>query len=192
MLDNTTGQPLRMGRTRRLAGKHQRRAMMARDRHCRFPGCTRAVRLHAHHLTPWALGGLTDVTDMVMLCQHHHVVVHAAGITITAHRDRPGFRFTRIGGERITAQPDLIDDARRLDAQRSACPPTSAHPAQALHDHDGDLPEAMRSVRERTELYDVAASVFPRWNGARMTEGDYWAILEPAATEARSNPLARY
>ena len=207
--DDTTGEPLYLGRSRRLASKQQRRVMIARDRHCQFPGCIRAVRLHAHHITPWMLGGLTDVDQMLMLCQHHHVMVHAAGITITKYRDRSGYRFTRVGGEPITAQhpsqysnPDstvwsidtfheatllaeLIEDARRLDPGIRAVEPKPKHAGW-------DLPEAMESVRGRTDFYDFETNVFPRWGGERMTEGSYWDILEPHALEPRTNPDARY
>src|SRR5690606_29894875 len=49
----------------------------------------------------------TDVANMIMLCQHHHVLVHTASITITKRRGRPGHEFTRISGTTITAQrPD--------------------------------------------------------------------------------------
>ena len=213
--DDATGEVLQLGRTQRLASKQQRRAMMARDRHCRFPGCIRAVRLHAHHITPWMLGGLTDVDKMVMLCQHHHVLVHAASITITRHR--PGYSFTRIGGELITAQhpsqysqpapasefhrpfreadllSDLIADARTLEPELPSFDPWSPAPRMSTpNDSEWDLPVAMESVRDLTDFYDFDTNVFPRWAGERMTEGDYWELFEPHATEPRTNPEARY
>ena len=105
IVTDTDGEVLTLGRQRRLASKAQKRALKARDRHCQFPGCIRTVRLHAHHLTAWSTGGLTDVDAMILLCQHHHVIVHAASITIT--KARPGFTFTRVDGTVITAQrPD--------------------------------------------------------------------------------------
>ena len=59
-----------LGRRRRLATRAQRRALLARDGGCARSGCeeTRIERLHAHHLTPWRLGGRTDVSAMVLLC----------------------------------------------------------------------------------------------------------------------------
>ena len=214
---STTGEVLQLGRTQRLANKQQRRAMMARDKHCVFPGCVRAVRLHAHHLTPWLLGGLTDVDNMVMLCQHHHVLVHAASVTITKRPDRPGYAFTRVGGQLITAQHpmqysspegalgiarsfneaallnDLIADARSLDPELVTSGTWDrARRAKTPDDDDWDLPAEMESVREFTDIYDVDTNVFPRWGGARMTAGDYWEILEPKATTPRTNHDARY
>jgi hypothetical protein len=58
------GEPLALGRRRRLATRAQRRALLARDGGCARPSCTetRIERLHAHHLVPWRLGGRTDVS----------------------------------------------------------------------------------------------------------------------------------
>ncbi|MEO5652595.1 MAG: HNH endonuclease signature motif containing protein, partial [Marmoricola sp.] len=51
--------------------------------HCRFPHCTRPpVMCHAHHLVHWADGGATSLTNMVLLCSHHHRLIHAAPWTI--------------------------------------------------------------------------------------------------------------
>lgn len=83
------GEPLALGRRRRLATKAQRRALLARDGGCARPGCTetRIERLHAHHLTPWRLGGRTDVSGMVLLCDVDHGLVHDEDLTV-ARRGR--------------------------------------------------------------------------------------------------------
>jgi hypothetical protein len=53
------GEPLALGRRRRLATPGQRRALLTRDGGCARPGCTetRIERLHAHHLRHWLFGG---------------------------------------------------------------------------------------------------------------------------------------
>ena len=49
------------------------RHLRARDRHCRWPGCTTpAVRAEVDHTHDWALGGPTNVTNLAHLCQRHH------------------------------------------------------------------------------------------------------------------------
>ena len=49
------------------------RFLRARDRHCRWPGCTvPAVRAEVDHTRDYALGGSTDVTNLAHLCQRHH------------------------------------------------------------------------------------------------------------------------
>ncbi|MDQ1723961.1 MAG: hypothetical protein QOG52_989, partial [Frankiaceae bacterium] len=40
-------------------------------------------RLDAHHLTPWSLGGDTNLRDLVSLCSHHHHLAHEGGFTVT-------------------------------------------------------------------------------------------------------------
>jgi len=95
------GQPLALGRRRRLATRAQRRALLARDGGCVRPGCTetRIERLHAHHLTPWRLGGRTDVSGMVLLCDVDHGLVHDEELAMARHgrelvvHDRAGRRI---------------------------------------------------------------------------------------------------
>jgi hypothetical protein len=71
------GIPLNLGRDVRVFTPTQRRALAARDRGCRFPGCGRpAVHTDAHHLVPWAQGGHTNLTNALLLCRHHHRTIH--------------------------------------------------------------------------------------------------------------------
>ena len=61
---------------RLVAGK-LRRALDARDRHCRFPGCDiPAIWSDAHHIEHWSNGGLTKLFNLVLLCRRHHRMVH--------------------------------------------------------------------------------------------------------------------
>ncbi|SDH83847.1 HNH endonuclease signature motif containing protein [Agrococcus jejuensis] len=84
LVQDDAGQPLRMGRKRRLFSKSQRRAIVARDRHCRAPGCTAPPGwCETHHVTPWSYGGDTDVDNGILLCQHHHTELHRGALTIT-------------------------------------------------------------------------------------------------------------
>lgn len=49
------------------------RYLRARDRHCRWPGCTApAVRCEVDHTHDAALGGKTEVCNLCHLCQRHH------------------------------------------------------------------------------------------------------------------------
>lgn len=71
------GLPLYLGRTQRLFNRHQRRALAARDKGCRAPGCTAPVGwCDAHHITPWSDGGKTDIDNGILLCRHHHREIH--------------------------------------------------------------------------------------------------------------------
>ena len=69
------GEVLDYGRTRRLFSPAQRRALWARDRGCRFPGCG-APWTQAHHVVPWQHGGATDLSSAVLVCEVHHHRLH--------------------------------------------------------------------------------------------------------------------
>jgi hypothetical protein len=72
------GVPLDVGRDRRLIGGPLRRALTLRDGGCAFPGCDRPPRwCDGHHITHWADGGTTALTNAVLLCAHHHRLIHA-------------------------------------------------------------------------------------------------------------------
>ncbi len=71
------GQVLDLGRSQRLFTGALRRALVLRDRGCAFPGCDRpAAWCDGHHIVHWADGGPTSLENGVLLCGHHHVVVH--------------------------------------------------------------------------------------------------------------------
>jgi len=71
------GEILDLGRRKRLFSPGQRKALRLRDRHCRAEGCTvPATWCEAHHKTPWSHGGTTDLNNGVLLCSHHHRVIH--------------------------------------------------------------------------------------------------------------------
>ena len=73
----THGEVLDVGRTARLVTSAIWRALVCRDRHCTFPGCTRPpVMGHAHHIQHWADGGATALSNLVLLCGHHHRTLH--------------------------------------------------------------------------------------------------------------------
>lgn len=69
-----------VGRVKRTVTEAQRRALMHRDRTCRWPGCLRpARRCAAHHLKHWADGGETNLDNLISLCGRHHWLVHEGG-----------------------------------------------------------------------------------------------------------------
>ncbi|HNP37651.1 MAG TPA: HNH endonuclease signature motif containing protein [Woeseiaceae bacterium] len=50
-----------------------------RDGGCRFPGCTSQKFVDGHHIEHWADGGETSLANLVLLCRHHHRLVHEGG-----------------------------------------------------------------------------------------------------------------
>ena len=101
---SSEGQPLRLGRTRRLFNREQRRALAARDGGCRFPGCPRPVSwTEAHHINEWLRdNGLTDIEDGILLCRFHHLLVH-----------NNGWKVVREGSNYFVVPPASEDPLRR-------------------------------------------------------------------------------
>ena len=63
----SNGSVLDVGRRTRTIPTALRRALLARDRHCQFPGCT-ARRCDGHHIRHWADGGATRLDNLTLLC----------------------------------------------------------------------------------------------------------------------------
>jgi len=79
---------LDLGREVRTARHWQRRAVIARDRHCRAPGCRVRPRFcDVHHVDHWIEGGRTDVDRMVLLCGTHHREFHKDGYRMELDAD---------------------------------------------------------------------------------------------------------
>jgi Domain of unknown function (DUF222)/HNH endonuclease len=93
------GQPLDLGRATRTVSRAQRRALRYRDGGCTFPGCEAKFFLDAHHVVHWADGGSTDLTNLALLCRHHHRLHHEGGYVIAMVDRRP--RFYRPDGTEI-------------------------------------------------------------------------------------------
>jgi hypothetical protein len=73
----TDGEVLDVGRASRLVTPALWRALVARDKHCTHPGCTRPPAMcHAHHIIHWADGGTTSLDNLVLVCGEHHRVLH--------------------------------------------------------------------------------------------------------------------
>ncbi|MCY7412973.1 MAG: HNH endonuclease [Salinibacterium sp.] len=71
-------QVIDLGRTQRLFTEVQRLALSVRDGGCVFPDCARPPsHCEAHHIDEWERDhGLTNVRDGVLLCRHHHMLLH--------------------------------------------------------------------------------------------------------------------
>ena len=76
MIESEQGEPLSIGRKTRAIPPAMRRALRARDKGCRFPGCTNTHFIDGHHVRHWADGGETRLDNLLQLCRHHHRLVH--------------------------------------------------------------------------------------------------------------------
>jgi 5-methylcytosine-specific restriction protein A len=90
-------QPLDVGRRTAVIPPSMRRAVIARDRMCRFPHCGRPhTWCDAHHVVHWADGGPTSLSNLLLLCRRHHRMIH-----------RPaGFGLRLVDGVPVFTRPD--------------------------------------------------------------------------------------
>jgi Domain of unknown function (DUF222)/HNH endonuclease len=72
-----SGEIIDVGRRTRIVPTALRRALIARDRNCTWPGCDRNPRwCDVHHIEHWANGGRTEPGNLKLLCRYHHTRTH--------------------------------------------------------------------------------------------------------------------
>lgn len=80
--EDAAGNVLNIGRKTRTVPPAMRRALQVRDQGCRFPGCCETRFVDAHHIHHWSRGGETSLDNLVLLCRHHHRLMHEGGYEI--------------------------------------------------------------------------------------------------------------
>ena len=96
-----------VGRAERVISGPRRRALIARDRHCQWPGCERpASWCDGHHIVHWARGGGGEIENQVLLCGRHHWKVHEGGWQLIR---------TEAGGLVLVAPTTTFDQPRGPD-----------------------------------------------------------------------------
>lgn len=153
--EDERGNPLDVGRKRRTVSTALRRALWSRDRGCAFPGCHRKRYVDGHHIRHWADGGETSIENTVLLCSHHHVLLHEGGFKMW--RDASGtLRFQRPDGRMIPRggyRPDDMLDDGVSDARSTA----------------GGTVRASAEVRETRGVYRLGPEVSTHRIGAAAT-----------------------
>lgn len=147
IVEDARSEPLDVGRKTRTIPPALRRALNARDRGCRFPGCSNKRYVDAHHIRHWADGGETKVSNLVTLCRFHHRKVHEGRVAI---------QFLNDGGLRFVHQ-----DGHAFE---------SPYPAGPGSGGDAAWQQLVISHRERGLKIDrnTAATL---WRGERMDHG---------------------
>jgi hypothetical protein len=88
-VDDSDGHTMYEGRQRRYPTAAQRRELVRRDRHCRFPGCANATFVNPHHIRWWKPHrGTTDLPNLALLCEHHHHLVHSKQWSVSGNANR--------------------------------------------------------------------------------------------------------
>jgi hypothetical protein len=157
MRHDEDGRVTEVGARTRTIPPALRRALLHRDRNCRFPGCH--VRFgEGHHVRHWAQGGPTTLSNLALLCRRHHRAVHEEGYGITC-TPAGALQFRRPDG--------------RLLPEAPAPPSLPTDPAEAL-----------RAEHAAQGLRLHARTGLAGWLGERLDLG--WAIdvLHPLAARA--------
>jgi hypothetical protein len=141
------GSVLDVGRRTRTIPPSLRRALEARDQGCRFPGC--GLRFtDAHHVKHWADGGETALDNLVLLCSHHHRLVHEDGwsvewwgVSLPAFIDRRGQKHVngRPPGPALPSHRDPVETLIADTRSRGADPDYLT--AGARWKREDDIPE---------------------------------------------------
>jgi len=113
IVENEDGEPLSVGRKTRTVPTAIKRALRARDKGCSFPGCHHKRFVDAHHIQHWSAGGDTSLDNLMLLCSHHHRLVHEGGFRIERdYQDR--WFFKRPDGRAVPNcgynSQDMIDN----------------------------------------------------------------------------------
>jgi len=102
VVHDSLGGVLNYGTTQRCATEKQTLALIARDHGCAFPGCADPPEwTEKHHVIPWSQGGLTDLNNLVLLCDFHHDRI-----------DSHGWRVTMLDGVPWFVPPAWLDPAQ--------------------------------------------------------------------------------
>lgn len=95
VITDAASQPLDVGRRTKVVPPSLRRAVVVRDRTCRFPGCDRPPGwCDTHHIRHWADGGPTALENLALLCRPHHRLIHR------------GFGVEMVDGRPVFSRPD--------------------------------------------------------------------------------------
>ncbi len=102
LIEDSAGNPLSVGRETRVVPRRIRRALNRRDQNrCQFLGCDASKRLQAHHIVHWANGGPTELTNLVLVCNFHHHLLHEHGWDIE-YNSHGGYNWITPSGETAT------------------------------------------------------------------------------------------
>jgi hypothetical protein len=126
------GRVLYLGRSKRIASADQRIVLIARDRGCSFPSCTRpATWCQSHHLDDWVEGGPTDIDSLTFGCDMHHALVGTGPGKWATTKTTAGHRYP---GRTLWHPPTGMDPTRRGLINHAH------HPEEVLYppDHHSD------------------------------------------------------
>ncbi|MDB4953177.1 MAG: putative His-Me finger endonuclease domain protein [Myxococcales bacterium] len=159
MVEDEQGQALSVGRRTRAIPAAIKRALIKRDRTCRFPGCDNRLYVEGHHVVHWADGGDTALSNLVILCSHHHRYLHE-------------YKY-RIEFEATSGEPMFFDPrGRRVEEV----------PAPITHLHLGW--DAIANANRDLEI--TAETNEPGWDGSPVPFNDLVGYLSEVDNDHRA------
>ena len=136
------GVPLSVGRKTRTIPAAIKRALLLRDRTCRFPGCTHSRYVDGHHIEHWANGGATALANLMLLCSAHHTRLHEGGCRPKLERPANAGRGVEANGahgwnffdhrNRIVAAQPARTRSSDVGARQGLAVLQDAHAARAI------------------------------------------------------------
>jgi hypothetical protein len=150
-----------VGRKTRTIPPALRRALFLRDHGCRFPGCTQKKFVDAHHIKHWSRGGPTALRNLILLCRHHHQLLHEGGYSMRS--DRHVLAFYRPDG---TLLPEWHEPAGGTTEAVPEYHTATITPETTVPDWNGDPLDLEYAVEVLSQLGfnrfgDVSAETFP-------------------------------
>ena len=146
-------EPLDVGRTTRSIPTAIARQLIVEDRTCRWPGCqSPAWTCEGHHVRFWEAPhyGETKLTNLVLLCWHHHHLLHKDRGWELSLDPRTRRLTVRYRG-RLVGTTDPPGRRQRTEPARAPAAPTTAPPGPATE---------LASVGQ-TALFDAVAAHVP-------------------------------
>jgi hypothetical protein len=93
-----------------------------------FSCCRGCVHLHAHHIVHWADGGPTIVENLIMVCSHHHRLLHDDGWGVALHRDGTTAWSRPVGAPFVPGPLTRLRELKRHLARHRDPPTAPARP----------------------------------------------------------------
>ncbi|MBL9017304.1 MAG: DUF222 domain-containing protein [Myxococcales bacterium] len=160
MVEDADGNCRSISRKTRTLSAALKRAMLQRDKTCRFPGCGNKVFLDGHHAVHWAHGGETSLANVLAICSFHHRFMHEYGYRVEMDEHQQ----PRFFDPQSRVVPAVIEPSTREEA-------------------------GLRMIeRANAGLAITPATAFPRWDGNEPNYD--WIVQDLCRAERRANVSA--